>query len=120
MLYPQQASVPPPLGWLGLLTLPRPGFNSVAFVPSLGSLLPDSPRTGLLPCIHPITHSGEEVWLREALLSPPPCPLCCPALPGKQEEADSFPLPAGPLYTEQNLGGVTGPRRCDRVRTMAA
>lgn len=76
----------------------------------LPSLLPDSPRTGLLPCIRPMIHSGEEVWLRLALLSPPPWPLCCPALPGKQEEADRFPLPAGPLYTEQNLGGVAGCR----------
>lgn len=106
----------PTLGLARPPTLPRPGFNSVAFVPSLGplgwNLCPPCsqtlPGTGILPCIHPMIRSGEEVWLRLALLSPPPWPLCCPALPGKQEEADRFPLPAGPLYTEQNLGGVQG------------
>lgn len=75
----------------------------------LPSLLPDSFPYRAFALYPPhdsfrrsLTQAGIAVPASLAALLP------CPALPGKQEEADRFPLPAGPLYTEQKLGRVAG------------
>lgn len=70
MLCSQQAPALPPLGWLGLLTLPRLGLPSVSFVPFLAPL-----KWHFCPTYSPL---GCPVFsphdsLRRRGLFPPPC-----------------------------------------------
>lgn len=97
-LYPQQAFLfLPPLGWLGLLTLPRPGVTSVAFVPSLGSLgwnlCPTCSRAFALSLLP--HDSLRRRGLAQTGSAVSRLPGFCAALPVKQEEADHFPLAPG-------------------------